>query len=388
MDYIRKSIDDIPKYVKIFDECKILIEQGIKIAILQAIDNNADYINKSGINGLIDIVNNDRKQLNDKIVNDMDMKKKKRSAPFLPIRDYTENCRRRDKNSVEAIRKATKYYLHDDRKTIPIQNETYEILLKLEDYFYITNPLFENITEQQQKIIISIHDIITYVIKKYIGNKTTDVLNAYGYTSEEEVNDDMKAIDYYTEDIEIDDDEINDIINEASNLVNNRNILFDDEDISELSEMINHTGGLFSRISKKEPEKIVEAKHIDFDEYSEENNAKRQEELEKTKERVNEQIERINQNNKRVMSLITNDEEEDLSDILAELDLLIAKEKEDNYVSREGLMKKLKEFFNSHKTPEKKSKKSKKPIKKSGAKEVHDSIHDFEKRLDKLMKSL
>lgn len=421
MDYIRKSIDDIPKYVKIFDECKILIEQGVKIAILQAIDNNADYINKSGINGLIDIVNNDRKQLNDKIVNDMDMKKKKRSAPFLPIRDYTENCRRRDKNSVEAIRKATKYYLHDDRKTIPIQNETYEILLKLEDYFNITNPLFENITEQQQKIIISIHDIITYVIKKYIGNKTTDVLNAYGYTSEEEVNDDMKAIDYYTEDIEIDDDEINDIINEASNLVNNRNILFDDEDISELSEMINHTGGLFSRISKKEPEKIVEAKHIDFDEYSEENNEKNMKELEK---QVNRQKDQVNIKIDDVMKMFNKHDDEDSSDILdgvtQEKEVEVEQENEskshdnddkhydldyiaslmnentidqltnsqlDYYLNHSGLMKKLKKFFNSHKTPEKKSKKPK-TIKKSGAKEVHDSIHDFEKRLDKLMKSL
>lgn len=379
MDYIRKSIDNIPKYVNIFDECKILIEQGVKIAILKAIDNNADYINKSGINGLLDIVNNDRKKLNDKIINDMDMKKKKHSAPFLSIRDYTENCRHRDKNSVEAIRKATKYYFHDDRKSIPIQNETYEILMKMEDYFNINNPLFENITEQQQKIIIGINEIINYVIKKFMGDKTMSVLNDFGYTSDEEVNDAMEIINNYNEDIDDDFDELLEDIAKGK--------LFHGEDISELSEMMNH-GDLFSRIIKKEPVKIVEEKHVDFDEYNEENNAKRQEELEKTKEHVNEQTERINQNNKRVMSLfVNNDEDDDFSDILAELDLLIAKEKEDNYVSHAGLIKKLKEFFNSHKTPEKKSKKTK-TIKKSGVKEVHDSIHEFEKRLDKLTKSL
>lgn len=428
MDYIRKSIDDVPKYVKIFDECKILIEQGIKIAILKAIDTNADYIDKSGINGLFDIINNDRKQLNDKIVNDMDMKKKKRSAPFLPIRDYTENCRRRDKNSVEAIRKATKYYLHDNRKSIPIQNETYEILMKLEDYFNITNPLFDNITEQQQKIIISINEIIHYVIKKFIGDKTSDVLNDYGYTSKEEVDDDINALDYYIEDIELDD-----IINEVSDLANKRNILFDDEDISELSEMINHSGWL-SKINKKEPEKIVEAKHIDFDEYSEENNEKKMKEIEKQNERVNRQRDQVDIKIDNIMKKYINYDDEDLSDILDGIDTDLAQEKEveveqeneskshdnekkpseiddkhydldyigsligienspltnsqiDYYLDHAGLMKKLKEFFNSHKTPEKKSKKTK-TIKKSGAKEVHDSIHDFEKRLDKLMKGL
>lgn len=320
MDYIRKSIDDEPKYVKIFDECKILIEQGINIAILQAINDNPDYINnKTGVKGLFDIVNNDRKQLKAEIINDMDMKKKKRSAPFL-ARDYTGKCRLRNKNSIEAIRKDTKYYLYDDKNYIPIQNETYEILMKLDNYFNITtNPIFENITEQQQKIIDDINEIIQYVIKKYNGDRTTNILNDFGYTNEKEVNDDIKALGYYTEDI---DDDLDKLLEEIS-----KGKLFHGEDISELSEMMNHRGW-FSKIIKKEPEKIVE--HIDFDEYSE----------------------------------------------------------EDNYVSHEGLMKKLKEYFNSHKTPEKKTKKTKKPIKKSGAKEVHDSLHDFEKRLNKLTKGL
>lgn len=319
MDYIRKSIDDKPKYVEIFDECKILIEQGINIAILQAIDNNSDYINnKSGVKGLFDIVNNDRKHLKDKIIDDMNMKNKERRAPGF-IRDYTENCKYRNKNSIEAIRNATNYYLHDDKDYIPIQNETLEILMKLQDYFSITNPLFENITERQQNIIDDIHDIITYVMNKFSNNTTTSILNDFGYTNEKDVNDDMKALGYYTEDI---DDDLDKLLEDIT-----KGKLFHGEDISELSEMMNHRGWS-SKINKKEPEKIVEA--IDFDEYSE----------------------------------------------------------EDNYVSHEGLMKKLKEFFNSHKTPEKKSKKTKKPIKKSGTKEVHDSIHDFEKRLDKLMKGL
>lgn len=323
MDYIRKSIDDEPKYVKIFDECKILIEQGINIAILQAINDNAnyiDFIDKSGDNGLFNIINNDRKQLKAEIINDMDMKKKKRSsAPFL-ARDYTGKCKLRNKNSIEAIRKATNYYLYDNNDYIPIQNETLEILMKLYNYFNITiNPIFENITEQQQKIIDDIHDIINYVIQKFTNNTTTSGLNDFGYTNEKEVNDDMKALGYYTED---NDDDLDKLLEEIS-----KGKLFHGEDISELSEMMNHRGW-FSKINKKEPEKIVE--HIDFDEYSE----------------------------------------------------------EDNYVSHEGLMKKLKEYFNSHKTPEKKTKKTKKPIKKSGAKEVHDSLHDFEKRLNKLTKGL
>lgn len=323
MDYIRKSIDDKPKYVEIFDECKILIEQGINIAILQAINDNAnyiDFIDKSGVNGLFDIVNKDREQLKYKINKDMDMKNKKRSAPGF-IKDYTRNCKFRNKNSIEAIRKATKYYLYDNNDYIPIQNETLEILMKLDNYFNITtNPIFENITEQQQKIIDDINEIIQYVIKKFNNNTTTSVLNDLGYTNEKEVNDDMKALGYYTED---NDDDLDKLLEEISK----GKLFHGKEDISELSEMMNHRGW-FSKIIKKEPEKIVE--HIDFDEYSE----------------------------------------------------------EDNYVSHEGLMKKLKEYFNSHKTPEKKTKKTKKPIKKSGAKEVHDSIHDFEKRLDKLMKGL
>ena len=350
MDYIRKSIDDEPKYVKIFDECKILIEQGINIAILQAINDNADYIDKSGIiKGLFDIINSDREQLKEKIIKDMDMKEKKRSAPGF-IRDYTGICRYRTKDSIEAIRNATNYYLHDD--FIPIQNETLEILMKLEDYFNITtNQLFENITEEQQKIIININEIIQYVIEKYNGDTKTNILNDFGYTSEKELNDTMKILNNYNEDI---DDDLEKLLEEIT-----KGKLFHGEDISELSEMMNH-GDLFSRIIKRDPMEIVEEEHIDFD---------------------------------------------DDNDIFTELDLLITKE--DNYVSHAGLMKKLKEFFNSHKTPEKKTKKSKKPIKKSGAKEVHDfekrlnkpikksgakevhdSIHDFEKRLDKLMKGL
>lgn len=319
MDYIRKSIDDKPKYVEIFDECKILIEQGINIAILQAINDNPDYINnKSGVNGLFDIVNKDRKQLKAEIINVMNMKKKKRSAPLLRRDYYTGKCKLRDKNSIEAIRKATNYYRYDNNDYIPIQNETLEILMKLDNYFNITtNPIFENITEQQQKIIDDINEVIQYVIKKYNGDTTTSILNDFGYTNEKEVNDDMKALGYYTED---NDDDLDKLLEEIS-----KGKRFHGEDISELSEMIDRRGW-FSKINKKEPEKIVE--YIDFDEYSE----------------------------------------------------------EDNYVSHEGLMKKLKEYFNSHKTPEKK--KTKKPIKKSGAKEVHDSLHDFEKRLNKLTKGL
>lgn len=361
MDYIRKSIDDKPEYVKIFDEYKILIEQGIKIAILQAINDNPDYINNKS--GLFDIINSDRERLKEKIIKDMDMKEKKRSAPGF-IRDYTKNCRYRTKDSIEAIRKATNYYLNDNKDSIPIQNETLEILMKLENYFNIDNTIFKNITEQQQKIIIDINEIINHVIEKYNGDNTMSILNDFGYTSEKELNDTMKILNNYDEDI---DDDLDKLLEDIT-----KGKLFHGEDISELSEMMNH-GDLFSRIIKRDPMKIVEEEHIDFD---------------------------------------------DDNDIFAELDLLITKE--DNYVSHAGLMKKLKEFFNSHKTPEKKTKKTKKPIKKSGVKEVHDfekqpikksgakevhdfekqpikksgvkevhdSLHDFEKRLDKLMKGL